>query len=78
MAQKLLLPSLIVSPKREALDPGGVVNAMKKDKKRTGEGLALIMMKEGHEMLRVNDLTEREVARALQSIKSFRAGGFQV
>jgi 3-dehydroquinate synthase len=78
VAQKLLLPSLIVSPKREALDPGGVVNAMKKDKKRTGEGLALIMMKEGHEMLRVNDLTEPEVARALQSIKSFRAGGFQV
>ncbi len=78
VAQKLLLPSLIVSPKREALDPGGVVNAMKKDKKRTGEGLALIMMKEGHEMLRVNDLTEREVARALQSIKSFRADGFQV
>ena len=71
IAEKVLLASLIIKPKKEALDAEAIVNAMKKDKKRTGEGLALIMMKEGHEMVRVNDLAESEVTRALQTLKSF-------
>ncbi len=65
----LLIPSLLVRPRKEALDPQAVVKAMKKDKKRTGEGLALIMMREGHEMLRVNDLTESEVSQALDEVR---------
>lgn len=71
ISEKLLLPSLIVKPKKEALDPKAVVNAMKKDKKRTGDGLALIMMKDGYEMLRVNDLTESEVTKALEEAAFF-------
>jgi len=68
IADRLLAPSLIVRPKKEHFDPNAVIEAMKKDKKRTSEGLALIMMKDGYDMLRVNDLSSFEAANALARI----------
>ena len=65
LAQRLLLPSLSVKPKKEHLDAPAVIEAMKKDKKRTGEGLVLIMLKDGYETVRVDDLGLSEVAYAL-------------
>jgi 3-dehydroquinate synthase len=71
LAEKLLVPSLTVRPGASDLDPQGILEGMKKDKKRTGEGLALILMAEGYEMSRVNDLTESEVRAVLQEADWF-------
>jgi 3-dehydroquinate synthetase len=56
-------------PKKEYLDTDAVINAMKKDKKRTGESLALIMMHSSFDFSRVNDLTPQEVSMALSESK---------
>jgi 3-dehydroquinate synthase len=71
LAEQLLLPSLTIRPQASDLDAKGILEGMKKDKKRTGEGLALILMAEGYEMSRVNDLTESEVRAVLQEADWF-------
>jgi 3-dehydroquinate synthase len=69
LLNKLLLPSLVVKPKQRHLDADSVVAAMQKDKKRVGEKLALIMVKDGCEMVKVTDLEPSEVSRALGEIR---------
>jgi 3-dehydroquinate synthase len=69
MLEKLLLPSLAVRPKSRDLDPGAVIAGMQKDKKRVGEGLALIMAKDRCEMVKVTDLKPSEVSRAIAEIR---------
>lgn len=64
---RLLVPSLVIRPKKKHF-PNVVIEAMKKDKKRTGEGLALIIMKDGYEMVKVNDLSPSEAASDLAKI----------
>lgn len=59
--QNLLLPSLKVLPPPESIDPDAMIAVMKKDKKRTGSLLALIMMQNNFDFVRVNDLTSQEV-----------------
>ena len=61
IAQKLLIPSLKVRPALAAVDSEKIVAAMKNDKKRTGDMLALIMMRTNFEFIHVNDLTPHEV-----------------
>jgi len=68
IAEKLLLPALSVKLEREYFSQQPVVEAMKKDKKRIGEGLALVMMKNEYEMIQVNDLATAEVSIALDTI----------
>ena len=68
IADRLLVPSRVVRSKKEHFNPNAVIEAMKKDKKRTGEGLALIMMRDGYDMLRVNDLSSVEAADALAQV----------
>lgn len=63
--KKLLLPSLKIKLTSECLDAKAVVDAMKKDKKRTGESLALIILKDGYEMESVKDCTIAEAESAL-------------
>jgi len=70
VANKLLLPSLIVKPTREQLNVTVMIEGMKRDKKRTGEGLALILMKNGYEMARVNDLALPEVTGAIEELNA--------
>jgi 3-dehydroquinate synthase len=69
ISDEILFPSLLVMPKKEYLDTDAVINAMKKDKKRTGESLALIMMHSSFDFSRVNDLTPQEVSMALSESK---------
>lgn len=69
-AKELLLPSLVVQPKEDHLDASTVIEAMKKDKKRTGEDLALIMMQDGYGMLKATDVTPAEAANALAEVKT--------
>jgi len=64
--KKLLLPSLTIRPKSEYFNANAVVEAMKKDKKRTGENLALIMLKDGYEMESVKDLSVAEATTVLK------------
>lgn len=69
IASSLLLPSLIIHPDNEAMSAEVMINAMKKDKKRIGDKLALIMMDDHFDFTRVNDLTAEEVASALNILK---------
>ena len=65
IANDLILPSLKILPVPDAVRSEAVIEAMKKDKKRTGDLLALIMMEDGFHFVRVNDLTPDETERAL-------------
>lgn len=65
VAEKLLKPALVVPARPSYLEPQAIIEAMKKDKKRTGAKLPLIMMKDRYEMIKVDDLLESEVERAL-------------
>jgi 3-dehydroquinate synthase len=44
IAENLLLPSLVTHPTADTMDANVIIDAMKKDKKRTGKQLALIMI----------------------------------
>jgi len=63
--ESLLLPSLVSRPTKAAIRSDAIIEAMKKDKKRTGDKLALIMMDRHFKFTRVNDLTFEEVTAAL-------------
>ncbi len=70
MLEKLLLPSLARRPKAAHFDSSAVIAGMQQDKKRVGKGLALIMVKDGCEMVKVTDLEPSEAARALSTAGS--------
>lgn len=65
IAENLLLPSLVVKPRTAHLDANAMIEAMRKDKKRTGSDLALIMLEDEYEFSKVNDLATAEVVGAL-------------
>jgi 3-dehydroquinate synthase len=66
---RLLVPSLNVRAQPTDLEPTAIIEAMSKDKKRTGSGLALVMLTEAGEMVRVNDLEPQEVQSALEQVE---------
>jgi 3-dehydroquinate synthase len=70
LAKKVLLPNLVVRPSREMLDKTEILNAMKKDKKRTGENLVLIMMEDGFNLRLIDNLKPAEVEAALDCLQS--------
>jgi len=70
IAEILLLPNLLIKPQPDALRPDLIISAMKKDKKRVGDNLALIMMNSDFELSRVNDLTGEEVSSTLGELKT--------
>jgi 3-dehydroquinate synthase len=69
IAERLLLPSLIARPNADAMSAKAIIDAMKKDKKRIGNKLALIMMDSHFDFMRVNNLTSEEVAAALNILE---------
>ena len=72
ITENLLLPSLVIKPKKEHFDSEAIIEAMKKDKKRTGNELALVMMNEDFKNIRVNNLKPSEAAQAIaESIRYF-------
>jgi len=71
VAEKLLLTSLIMKPKQEHFDSEPIIDAMKKDKKRTGDGLALVMMTDDFSILKVNDLSPSEAAQAITETMNY-------
>jgi 3-dehydroquinate synthetase len=65
--EMLLRPILQVDGTLKGIDNSRIIEAMKKDKKRTGTGLALVMMKDGPDMVQVKDLSEAEAVQALDA-----------
>jgi len=70
IARNLLIPSLKVRPAPESIEAETMITAMKKDKKRTGDLLALIMMQNDFDFVRINNLTPAEVTTALAESKN--------
>ncbi|PKL19074.1 MAG: 3-dehydroquinate synthase [Spirochaetae bacterium HGW-Spirochaetae-5] len=71
--EKVLLPSLITDMSGINIDIDRTIQAMGQDKKNTGQGLALVMIKDGYEMVKINDLTHDEAKTLLENfIKSVR------
>jgi 3-dehydroquinate synthase len=66
---RLLIPSLNMRAQPTDLQPAAIIEAMGRDKKRTGSGLALIMVTDAGEMVRVNDLEPQEVRSALEQVE---------
>jgi len=66
--ERLLTPVLNVIAQPADLQPAAIIEAMGRDKKRTGSGLALIMITDAGEMVRVNNLEGQEVQRALDEL----------
>jgi 3-dehydroquinate synthase len=66
ISESLLLPHLVVRPSSRAVDAGSMIGAMKKDKKRLGDNLALVMMTGDFKFVLVKDLMPGEVASVLE------------
>jgi 3-dehydroquinate synthase len=69
IAEAVLLPTLVVRPAPADLDAEKMILAMQKDKKRTGDRLALIMMKDGFDFIRTNDIAFDEVRACLDELR---------
>lgn len=65
----LLIPLITIRKDITGLNPINIVHAMKKDKKREGEKLTIILLKENFEFIKIFDLTEKEV---LDSYNEFK------
>jgi 3-dehydroquinate synthase len=70
IADALLIPNLSIPPSIDELDPEMFVQAMQKDKKRTGDALVLIMMMDNFEFFKANDVTPDEIQFALNEVIS--------
>ena len=67
--QRLLTPLLRTPVERADLEPEALIQAMGRDKKRTGKGLALVMLTDTGDMVRVTDLEAQEVRNVLREVQ---------
>ncbi|MCU0641431.1 MAG: 3-dehydroquinate synthase [Candidatus Margulisbacteria bacterium] len=63
LRRELLAP--IVAGVSRRFDPERVIAAMRQDKKRTGAGLAIVLLKDDGSLIRANDLSDSEAATVL-------------
>lgn len=70
LRENLFLPALKVKLKKAYLAAEIVVPAMKKDKKRTGAGLPLVMMTGQYRMMKASDVTPEEIVEALRQLRA--------
>jgi 3-dehydroquinate synthase len=70
IARELLLPSLSVPVREPYLAQDGLVAAMKQDKKRIGDGLVMVMLREDGDLDKVTDFTEAELAAAVAALRA--------
>ena len=66
LRRMLLEPNIVVWPGRVHLEPDAVIDAMKRDKKREGDGLALVVLKDGYETQHLHDFTPDEARAVLE------------
>ncbi|MEW6006215.1 MAG: AroB-related putative sugar phosphate phospholyase (cyclizing) [Stygiobacter sp.] len=67
----LLKNSILAKLSKKYFSEDLVLNAMKKDKKRTSDLLSLIMLTDNDDLIRVNDLQNSEVIEALSNINKY-------
>ena len=58
------IPTIVSDTKSDYFNKAALLEAMRKDKKRVGQGLAVILMTEHYEMRRISDLSEEEFGTA--------------
>ena len=68
-SDNFLRPLLNIKLREDEINPSEILSGMKKDKKRIGDKLPLVMVADGFRMLRINDLDESEVVGVLSEIK---------
>ena len=66
MRDRMLMPLLNKASLKLELESDRTIQGMKKDKKRTGSKLALVMSMDGFKMRRVDDLDEKEAVAAIE------------
>ena len=67
--QQMLKPTLTFYPGKCSLDTDAIFAAMQMDKKRTGAGLALIMLVDGYKTMKIDDLAYDELATANRELQ---------
>jgi 3-dehydroquinate synthase len=70
LAGTVLLPCLSVPVREEHLDPGALVAAMRQDKKRVGEGLVMVMLRDDGALEKLTDFTEAELRAGLDDLRA--------
>jgi 3-dehydroquinate synthase len=64
--------------KNLCLDSDKIINSMKNDKKRIGQGLVLIMLCENYEFIKATDLSETEINWALEELIHLMNGNINI
>jgi len=67
--RQLLQPLIISNPLPYLRKKEAIIGSMKKDKKRIGKKLPLIVMREGYKMEKLLDVDEKEVGMAMKELK---------
>ncbi|MEW6558020.1 MAG: AroB-related putative sugar phosphate phospholyase (cyclizing) [Elusimicrobiota bacterium] len=70
----LISTALLVDVKKEYLNTDIVISAMKKDKKRTGNLLSVILLDESNILSKVDDVSDEEAEYSLSSLSKFIKG----
>lgn len=73
LLRDVLLDNLVVRPTAAHLDVERIFQAMKQDKKRVGEGLALVMLKEDFVLTKVVDFSHGELSSAVDELRDVMA-----
>ena len=73
--EQVVGPILKAKAPLNALATDKLIAAMKQDKKRSTQNLALVMLCTGETMRSVSDLTEAEASKTIDSLKAFFAKG---
>lgn len=68
--QELLLPSLKIKLRKKYLEAKNIIAGMKKDKKRTGEGLAVVVMVNGYKAVKLVDVAIAEATSAIEELNT--------
>lgn len=64
----LLLKSLSVPLREEYFSLAPILEAMKQDKKRVGNGLVMVLMKKDYELVKINDFSEEELLPGIKEL----------
>lgn len=67
---EVLLPALTTPPHNSHLDSKEIIAAMQMDKKRTGDGLVLVILTDSYAMMKIDDLSQSELEVANLELKS--------
>ncbi|HEX9050201.1 MAG TPA: hypothetical protein VF841_06665 [Anaeromyxobacter sp.] len=75
IAGALLLPCLSVPVREEHLALGPLLAAMRQDKKRIGDGLVMVMLRDDGTLEKLTDFGEAELRAALEDLRALLAPG---